>query len=102
MPRKKRTTKKAAVKKPQIWKTSKIQRAAMAAIMRENQSRHLQIIEDIKEDLGINPDTPVQFPQTTQGIDLAKLVEIVTPADLEAPDDADGPTSDAPEGDDAA
>ncbi|KKN27903.1 hypothetical protein LCGC14_0859930 [marine sediment metagenome] len=88
----KKPAKKPTTKKSQSWKTSKIQRAAMAAIMRENQSRHLQIIEDIKEDIGINPDTPVQFRQTMQGLDLTKLVEVVPEA----------PEGDAPEPDEAA
>ena len=76
-------------KKPKNWKTSKIQQIAMSAIMRENQTRHLQTVEDIKEDLEIPQGTKVQFLQTQQGLDLTKLVEVVTP-EAPTPDEAAG------------
>ena len=94
MANKKTSKKTSAVKAPRSWTTTRIQRAAVAAIMRENQSRMIQIIQDVKEDLGLEADLAVQFLQTAQGIDLTALVEVLAPRTFDEPP--------VPESDDAA
>lgn len=79
MANKKTPKRVSTAQEPRSWTTTKIQRAAVAAIMRENQSRIIQIIQDVKEDLGLPSDVSVQFPQTAQGIDLTTLVEVLAP-----------------------